>query len=180
MELLGGAFRGELRDLSWTQQGHALGSGNPFTYRPVATEDSANAITAKAVVSLFEREPEASDDPDLFEFSGISQPTILAPKIELSITDLFGPVPNENKKNPGAYVHFNIDNDNFNVKPGEDEFTGKPMPDYTETDHVEGENDLCSAKIVFPNLNVGVVNSRRDNAQLCVWCPSPANNANPW
>ncbi|HOY68906.1 MAG TPA: hypothetical protein PLP29_18655 [Candidatus Ozemobacteraceae bacterium] len=176
MELLGGAFRGELRDLSWTQQGHALGSGNPFTYRPVATEDSANAITAKAVVSLFEREPEASDDPDLFEFSGISQPTILAPKIELSITDLFGPVPNENKKNPGAYVHFNIDNDNFNVKPGEDEFTGKPMPDYTETDHVEGENDLCTAKIVFPNLNVGVVSLRRDNAQLRVWS-SPTKEA---
>ncbi len=61
-------------------------------------------------------------------------------KINLSATDLGGTVTEENEENPGAYVHYNVDNDSDS-----DNSEGAPKHpggDYLEDeDSVSGEND---------------------------------------
>jgi len=56
---------------------------------------------------------------------------------------LFGGTTEETEEDPGAYVHYNVDNDNLNTNGG-----GQSIPDYTEdggAGGLTGENDLCKA-----------------------------------
>jgi hypothetical protein len=75
----------------------------------------------------------------------------------------------------GAFVHWNIDNDNRNTQAGKD-LLGRPLPDapvpdYTETAaSVQNEDDLkplVAGLIGIPDK--GIVTLKRSNANIRVW-----------
>lgn len=86
-------------------------------------------------------------------------------ELDLAAQDLDGAVDETHEENPGAYVHYNVDNDNANVTPG-----GDPIADATETNTVAGENDLKKATAkVDPLPDTGVVALKRNGSRVKVW-----------
>jgi len=82
-------------------------------------------------------------------------------EVGLSAYDLDGSVAESDEEDPGAFVHFNLDNDNdSNNTPGSPK---RPGADYLETTNsVTGENDLESLKmsltpLLAPSLDFGSV-----------------------
>ncbi len=89
--------------------------------------------------------------------SGSSSKTtkIYAVKVNLTAGDLYGTVADDDEESPGAFVHFNLDNDNSS-----DNSVGapkRPGADYLETtSSVSGENDLKSLTMSLnPSLTKG-------------------------
>jgi hypothetical protein len=108
-------------------------------------------------------------------------PTYAEDKINLTVIDplqawdLDGEVTEEKEEVPGAFVHYNVDNDNSS-----DNSQGAPKHpggDCLETGPVAGENDLKLVKMcVGPVLTDGVVTLSRSQAGLKVWV-SPTKGA---
>ncbi len=93
--------------------------------------------------------------------------------VDLSATALDGAVTEQNEEDPGAYVHYNIDNDNGNTQ------NGNPIADRDEDGPVTDENDLKQASISLqPSLQVGTVVLRRSNINARVWKTSTKGAAN--
>ncbi len=89
--------------------------------------------------------------------------------LDMSARDLDGVVSEGNELVPGAYVYFNVDNDD-----GSDNTQGAP-PKYPGGDHLEigpiiGEDDLKQAEIVMDYVpNTGKIILKRSNTNLRVW-----------
>jgi VCBS repeat-containing protein len=80
----------------------------------------------------------------------------------------------EGETTPGAFLHFNIDNDNGNTTAGFD-LLQRPLPnasiaDYTEVGPVSGENDLGGFGVGLAVVaNKGVVRLTRDAEWIRIW-----------
>jgi len=89
-------------------------------------------------------------------------------EVNLSATDLYGQVAPEHKVNPGAFVHYNVDNDNNG-----DNALGAPKHpggDYLKTGPVAGENNLKLLTMsLSPALQQGLVVLARSNGNARVW-----------
>jgi len=92
--------------------------------------------------------------------------------INLAAHDLFGVVAEDDEETEGAYVHYNIDNDNGNTDGGD------PVADYTETGPVTGENDLKPATAALSPLvpTGGTVALKASSEGIKVW-KSPSKGA---
>jgi hypothetical protein len=77
-------------------------------------------------------------------------------KVDLTASDLYGTVTEPNEEAPGAFVHFNLDNDDANNNSiGAPK---RPGADYLKTGTVSGENDLKSLSMsLSPSLDFGSV-----------------------
>ena len=91
-------------------------------------------------------------------------------KINLGVSD----VSEEDEENPGAFVHFNLDNDDGNV-----DGQGNPIADYTEDGTISGENDTVAMGIGLspPSLTVGSVVLSRSDSKPKVWCDAAKGSA---
>jgi len=99
---------------------------------------------------------------------------IVGAQIDLSAIDLYGTVAEGNEENPGAYVHYNIDNDNGNTSGG------NPIADKDEDGPVSGENDLKQATITLKpsSLETGKVILKRSNTKVRTWKSSTKGGNN--
>jgi hypothetical protein len=82
-------------------------------------------------------------------------------RINLSVTDLDGTLDEAKENNPGAYVHYNLDDDNTN-----------DTPDSTEWQTIQSENDLLNAKIEFEPSTVNLTKGKvtlKAGQNLRVW-----------
>jgi len=81
-------------------------------------------------------------------------------KVDLVAEDLDGAVSEDKEEIPGAYVHYNIDDDNLNE-----------MFDKDEIDFVEGEDDLKFVRIITKpvSLNTGFIILKRSDSKIRVW-----------
>jgi len=89
--------------------------------------------------------------------------------VDLRATDLFGTVSPAREMHDGAYVHYNIDDDNA---------SGNYLADYTETEqYVANEDDLKLLQIAASDsLTSGTVVLTRNNEAVRVW-KSPQKGA---
>jgi len=88
--------------------------------------------------------------------------------VNLTATDLDGQVYEEDEDNPGAFVHYNVDNDNNSYN----EYGAPKHPggDFLETGMVGSENDLKSLTMSLnPALQCGSVVLARSNGNARVW-----------
>jgi len=78
-------------------------------------------------------------------------------KVNLTSTDLYGTVPEPNEETPGAFIHFNLDNDDSSDNSVEG--PKRPGADYAnDTTTVTGEDDLKSLTMtMIPSLSEGIV-----------------------
>jgi len=76
----------------------------------------------------------------------------------LTANSLFGVVSEAEEETPGAYVHYNIDDDNLN-----------DLPDKDESTQVSGENDLVNAAMKLLPMAEGIVKLKRDGSSVNVW-----------
>lgn len=97
-------------------------------------------------------------------------------KIGLSAYGLSGAVSDDQETNPGAFVHYNLDNDNGNVVAG----TTDPIGDDQEDGPVTNEDDLVQLSINLEGApsELGRVILSRTNAKLRVWSASDKGSAN--
>lgn len=88
--------------------------------------------------------------------------------VDLAATDLDGAVSQLEEENPGAFVHYNVDNDNSS-----DNSQGAPKHpggDYLEEGPITGEDDLLPVTMAFaPDLHEGVVTLARSDSSVRVW-----------
>lgn len=174
IKVMAGEYALKVLDAAWFQQDETLGSGNPFTYHAIAPTN--DEIKAEGTVEIVEADTDSPPPPDqtsLFAFASID---VVAPRIDLQVTDLFGTVSEDVEHTTGAFIHFNIDNDNRNTTDPDNPDMGPPIPDHSEQDFVQWENDLVPAKISLWPLAIGNVRILRDNEHLRVWC-SPTKEA---
>jgi hypothetical protein len=174
VKVMDGAYKLDVRDVSWALKGESLGVGNPFVFHAVSPVN--DEIKADGRIEVMECEIDPPPLPDFADLTATSAAVVMVPKIDLHATDLFGPVSEDVEHNDGAFIHFNKDNDNRNTTDPNDPHMGPPVSDYTETDFVEDEDDLCAVKITLFPLGLGKVTLKRDNPQLRVWC-SPNKEA---
>ena len=92
-------------------------------------------------------------------------------KINLDVSG----VSEANEEDPGAFPHFNVDNDNGNVTGG-----GVPIADYTEDGPVTGENDTVGMGIgLTPStLTLGSVVLSRSDSKPKVWSDAEKGSGN--
>jgi hypothetical protein len=93
---------------------------------------------------------------------------ITACEVDLAATDLYGTVAEGDEEDPGALVHYNVDNDNSS-----DNSQGAPKHpggDYLEDGPVTGENDpLPMTMSLAPDLREGIVTLSRGGSGVRVW-----------
>jgi hypothetical protein len=94
--------------------------------------------------------------------------------MDLAANDLDGAVAEGDEYAPGAFIHYNIDNDNGNTSGGD------PVADYTEDGPVAGENDLeLASAAAFPAwLTTGTVALKRSGGGIKVWKAGAKGTAN--
>ena len=114
-------------------------------------------------------EHERSGAVDLAKFTSVA--------IDLMARDLFGIVDDDVEGKSGAYVHWNLDNDDSsdNGIGG----TKRPGGDYLQNGEVVGENDLnLSSMTLIPDLSEGSVSLMIDNAKAKIWRASCKGSTN--
>jgi len=98
-----------------------------------------------------------SGDPYCYDKYGYKYTTVTVVEVDLMASDLYGTVAESDEEVPGAFIHFNLDNDNSsdNNVPS----SKHPGADYAETTSpVIGEDDLkFLALSMSPLLDKGVV-----------------------
>ncbi|MCX8109439.1 MAG: HYR domain-containing protein, partial [Verrucomicrobiae bacterium] len=105
--------------------------------------------------------------------------TVTVLKVDLTAADLDGTVAEANEDSPGAFVHWNLDNDDSS-----DNTSGapkRPGADYLQTGaaKVTGENDLKSlAMALQPDMSQGTVVLTIGNAKAKIWKDYEKGSAN--
>jgi len=124
----------------------------------------------------YDENPQGGNNP-LFKCADVVRLTLL--KVDLSATDLDGAFADATEETTGAYVHWNLDNDDAS-----DNTLGAPKrsgADYLQTGaaKVTGENDLKSfAMSLQPDLNQGSVVLNIASAKVKVWKDTERGSAN--
>ena len=98
-------------------------------------------------------------------------------KVDLTAADLDGVVADDKEENPGAYVHWNLDNDDSsNNSSGSPKHCGG---DYLQNAKVTGEDDLEPLTMsLTPNtLKKGTVVLSVSNAKAKIWSDSEKGNS---
>ncbi|MCK4642983.1 fibronectin type III domain-containing protein [bacterium] len=111
--------------------------------------------TASGVVSIKARSGKLEDTISLQVY-----------KFDISVKDIYGGVVSEDEEtNPGAFIHYNTDNDN-KKRIGLDSY-----PDYKKKVlNVQGEDDLKQIEIIIdPIPNKGSINLKRSRGILYYW-----------
>lgn len=97
-------------------------------------------------------------------------------RINLKAVDLDGIVDENKEENPGAYIHYNIDNDNLNTNQN-----GDSIADKDETNTVTDENDLKSLKIEFkPSISFEKGKVRLNGGLSKIWISSLKGNTSDY
>jgi len=113
------------------------------------------------------------DLPKSWHYSGVREGTVTLKcvDVDLAAWDLGSQVTEQSEEDPGAFIHYNVDNDNANTSGGE------PIADATEVGPVSGENDteavIASTSPAVGDgamdLKEGTLVLRRTGSKLRVW-----------
>ena len=97
--------------------------------------------------------------------------------LDLSTSDLFGSVGEANKENPGAYIHFNIDDDSHVQQSA---YRWQEAGDYRQGACDGGDDDLVCARMTLdtPPDAHGKVRIQRSAPKLKVWRAPSKGTAN--
>jgi len=158
----------ECTDLSWGC--YVKAGGVPDYDPPPATlwVEGATAGTSDLTLTLTYRQLWFPEPPIPTSVSASDKVKVTVVEVNLTATDLDGTVAEDKEESPGAFVHYNVDNDN----DSNNELGGTKHPggDFLETGQVTGENDLKPlAMWLAPDIREGDVVLSRSNAAVRVW-----------